>query len=167
MTIIPLVSALAPLAALFANAVFHVFFSRVGKLRRNALPLGAFLGLVILACLDLGAGGNPERILTDGAIYVLFSYCYYHFNNLGETARRVRILRELSNAPIGLTSAELLACYNAGEVLDRRLRRLEESGQLARKGAVYVVAGGAFLPAIAGAMHFLKRLLFRRTGRRT
>ena len=63
-------------------------------------------------------------------IYCSLGYCYFHFINLGITARRIRILRELYTSPGGLTLSELLQRYNAGNMITARLERLLNSGQI-------------------------------------
>ena len=63
-------------------------------------------------------------------IYGSLGYCYFHFINLGITARRIRILRELYASPGGLTLGELLQRYNAGHMITVRLERLLNSGQI-------------------------------------
>jgi hypothetical protein len=97
------------------------------------------------------------------AAYVAFAYCYViGFFNIGESARRIRLLIELSGAgPRGLTVPEILAVYNARMVLDARLYRLSVSGQIAERDGRYVLARRAMLRA-AKALVLLKILLLRR-----
>lgn len=62
--------------------------------------------------------------------YFSLCYCYFNFVNLSETARRVRILRELYDFPEGLSLQQLLLRYNAKEIIERRIDRLLHSGQI-------------------------------------
>lgn len=78
-----------------------------------------------------GAGHNAiSYIITNIIIYGALGYCYFHFINLGITARRIRILRELYASEGGLTLNELLKQYNAGNMISKRLDRLLGSGQI-------------------------------------
>jgi len=69
--------------------------------------------------------------------YVSLGYCYIHFVNLGETARRIRLLRELDEAPQGLSLEQLLQRYNAREIVDRRVERLLTNKQIRLEGGRY------------------------------
>lgn len=62
--------------------------------------------------------------------YFSLCYCYFNFVNLSETARRARILRELYDFPEGLSLQELLLRYNAKEIIERRIARLLNNGQI-------------------------------------
>ncbi len=83
-----------------------------------------------------------DYIITAGAtliIYVSLGYCYFHFVNLGETARRVRILRELADSKEGLSLEGILERYNAEEIVRRRLGRLSDKVQIIyRNGRYYI-----------------------------
>lgn len=70
------------------------------------------------------------NLITEIIIYAALSYCYFVFINLGETARRIRILREVFDAPEGLSLEEILRRYNAKEIIERRLQRLLANGQI-------------------------------------
>jgi hypothetical protein len=75
------------------------------------------------------------NIITYGAL----GYGYFHFVNLGETARRIRLLRELYDSEGGLSISDLLARYNSREVLNRRMDRLTVTRQVFRRnGRLYI-----------------------------
>jgi len=78
-------------------------------------------------------------LVTNCIIYALLGYCYFHFINLGETARRIRILRELCDSEKGLSLEELLERYNAKDMIDMRLRRLLDNGQIIYKDGRYFI----------------------------
>lgn len=122
-----------PLLGLFFNACCFVvgyrFVVRRGLLK--ALVLGFAAGAAVL----FAAGGSIE----DFFVYAMLSYGYFHFVNLGESARRVRLLREMEAAGAGLTAGEVFKRYNAREILDRRLERLLGSGQVKeRDGRLFI-----------------------------
>jgi hypothetical protein len=95
--------------------------------------------------------------------YICLGYCYFHFINLGETARRIRILRELYDARDGLTTKELLERYNAREILQRRLTRLLHNGQLIRKNDAYYIGSPCML-LMAQVLVFFKFILLGKKG---
>lgn len=81
------------------------------------------------------------------ALYGLLSFNYViGWFNLGETARRIRLLRELARAPRRMMTAdEVLRVYNADMIVTARLGRLVHSGQLRLDGERYRLNGRFFL----------------------
>ena len=79
------------------------------------------------------------NLITEIIIYTALSYCYFVFINLGETARRIRILREVFDEPEGLSLEEILRRYNAKEIIERRLQRLLANGQIIAKEDKYYI----------------------------
>lgn len=164
------VSALAAPAALALNVAVQVgafrAMPRVGLLRSEVVGFAA--GLAGLVCVHAGvrlaagsaaevAGPLAANLVTYGAL----GYCYFHFGNLGETARRVRIVREIYEAgERGLTMEEILRCYDAREIFDRRLARLTGAGQIVLRDGHYRIASPV-LTLMARGVLFLKVLLLR------
>jgi hypothetical protein len=140
---------LAMLAAACGGYVaVHIFCFRI--IPAAGLYLSQLVGFVAgLAVLAAGswyfAGLSVGRWLAELCIYLCFGYCFFHFNNMGETARRVRLAIELHRAPQGLTRAELLVRYGAREIIDRRLARLLESGQIRERQSHYVLGNRSVL----------------------
>jgi hypothetical protein len=90
-------------------------------------------GLSVLSAEIYLSGGGIDylpMIIANIIIYGSLGYCYFHFINLGITARRIRVLRELYAAGGGLSLNELLKRYNAGDMISKRLDRLLGSGQI-------------------------------------
>lgn len=157
-----------PVACLVINILSQVLcvrcFSKIGLLKSVFIGfvLG-FLGLVLsMAFFYPEISLSIEERLADFAVqaitYAAFGYCYFHFLNLGETARRIRILRELSESNGGLTREQLLERYNAGEIIERRLTRLLGNGQILRKSDAYYI-GSPVVLLMAKALVFLKFIL--------
>jgi len=96
--------------------------------------------------------------VADLGMYVCFAYIYFHWNNMGETGRRVRLLIELANAPAGLTRPQLLARYSAKEIVDRRIGRLLESSQVVASGSRLMLRNPSVL-AMTRMIGLLKRIL--------
>jgi len=103
-----------------------------GRLFKSQMA-GALIGGLALAVL-LGTGpqgyASTDIITADVLLYASFCYVYFHWNNMGETARRIRMLRELAAAPEGLTFDDMVSRYSAREILERRLERLSAAGQI-------------------------------------
>jgi hypothetical protein len=95
--------------------------------------------------------------------YVAMAYGYFHFVNLGETARRVRIIRELWESPDGLSVNELLRRYNASEILRIRLQRMINNGQLKERDGRYYI-GNPIMLYMAKAMVMMKIVLLGKRG---
>lgn len=164
------VIALAAPAALAVNVAVQVAVfraaPRAGLLRSEVIGFAAGLAGLILAHAGarFAAGSAAEvvgpfaaNIVTYGAL----GYCYFHFGNLGETARRVRIVREIFEAGEGgLTMAEILRRYDAREIFDRRLARLAGTGQIVLRDGRYRIASPV-LTLMARGVLFLKVLLLR------
>ena len=85
------------------------------------------------------------RTIANLIIYSALGYCYFHFINLGETARRIRILREVYEAPEGLSQEEILERYNAKHIVDMRLRRLLVNGQIVERQGRYCIGNPVML----------------------
>ena len=142
--------ALAPLLGLAAGVVLHILLSRaLPRLPRlHGLAASTLGGLLVVAALSLGgsgeAGPDPDRAGTALAhllTYLLLTYAYViGFFNLGESARRIRLVIELYQAgPRGLTLSEVLAAYNARTIVELRLGRMRTGGQVVERNGRYVL----------------------------
>lgn len=118
-----------------------------GKLFRSQIA-GTLIGGLALA---VGLSASPgSRMSGDAAtagclLYLAFCYVYFHWNNMGETARRIRMLRELAAAPAGLSFDEMVARYSAREILERRLERLRGAAQITEINGRLVLTSRAVL----------------------
>jgi hypothetical protein len=134
------VKILVPVSCFTLNVVLQVlclrFFSGIGLLR--SIYIGFSLGLLLLSYLGLctffyfniSLLAYQGLFLTSLVTYTALGYSYFHFLNLGETARRIRILRELYDAKEGLSYAQLLQRYNTRMIIDVRMKRLIDSHQI-------------------------------------
>jgi hypothetical protein len=166
---------LAPMIGLAVCFVAHVAVSR----RAPALPhqhgllvsvaAGAAVVVALLAPVvrdDLtrvSAADAVGALVAALAAYVLLAYCYViGFFNIGESARRIRLLIELEAAGTrGLTVPEVLTAYNARMIVDARLERLLSGGQIAEVNGRYVLRSRVMLWA-AKALVVVKIVLLRR-----
>jgi hypothetical protein len=126
----------------------------LGLLR--SVYLGFFLGLLGV----IASGAHTTAIFFSNLIiYCLLGYNYFHFINLGETARRVRILLEIHNSPEGLSEEEILSKYNSGGVLSLRLARLLRNAQLIYAQDKYFIGRPTVL-LFSGIIGLLRKIIF-------
>jgi hypothetical protein len=97
-------------------------------------------------------------LIADLFAYISLSYCYFHFINLGETARRIRIMRELYDSPEGLSIDGLSERYNAKMIIEYRLSRLISNGQLVVRENRYYI-GSPIVLLISKIILAMKKLL--------
>lgn len=144
-----IIHVLNPIIALIFNVLFQVLGFRyviISSLLKS-LFLGCFFGFIVLISLEfciflVGVNSGKDSLylaMVNVITYSALSYCYFHFVNLGETARRIRIVRELYKAKNGLSMKELLSIYNAREMVEMRISRLLNSGQIICKNNKYYV----------------------------
>jgi hypothetical protein len=152
--------------ALFINVITQILCLRyaVNGLLKSIF-LGFTFGLLGLLTVQLYIASQDIEflpgIMVNIVIYSLFGYCYFHFINLGETARRVRLLRELHESNGGLTLEEILKRYNAEAMVELRLQRLISSGQIILKdGRLHV--GKPVLSFISKIIILMKLILLGR-----
>jgi len=159
MTLATLLLALTPPIALGACIVAHVILSRTlpGLSRPRGIVLS--VGAAAVAVVGLALFGPAERLAVGvGPLelavvwlltYVLLAYCYViGFFNLGESARRIRLLIDLHLAGRrGLTLDEILSTYNARMIVDVRLQRMVSGGQVRERDGAYFTASRVMLTA--------------------
>ena len=165
LSILRLVHVICPLLGLLINAISQVLLCRYARgfgLLRSILS-GFGYGLIMVISIEIAyycatpvsiallMGQLCVYIITYGAL----SYCYFHFVNLGETARRVRILRELHDSKDGLSMEEILNRYNANDIIEKRISRLLSNGQIVLKEGKYF-AGNSTVLLMNRAMILMK-----------
>lgn len=159
----------APLIGLTVNVLAQMLTFRIrpgfGLLRSEYLGFAiGLLGVLLLngtKLLTAQPVNWPELVgitVLTGITYGALGYGYFHFVNLGETARRIRLLRELYEAGGGLGHQQLLARYSAKEIVDKRLRRLLGTGQIVCREQSYFI-GSPVMVMIARLMISLKIIL--------
>lgn len=117
----------------------------------TAVLVGAVPTAYLVGTLALPAPAvlvrTPVAATYVAVVYACLAYAYFHLFNMSETARRIRILREL-HAAGALTAAEISRLYSGAAVLDVRFDRLVATGQLKARGGRFVRAGrGLYLAA--------------------
>ncbi|MBF0274124.1 MAG: hypothetical protein HQK84_02715 [Nitrospinae bacterium] len=159
--------ALIPVLGLLINVASHIAINRLGLLSQLksifvCFGIGAIAVLLMVFLLSLSCIGIellPQLILNEIS-YGALGYGYFHFVNLGETARRIRIIREIfDSGEKGMSEEEILAIYNAKTIVNVRLNRLLNNGQIILKEGKYFVHGTPLMNIISSIMLFLKVLL--------
>lgn len=153
----------APLLSFMFNIVCQVSYCRYK--RKSSLLVSIFFGFFVgLLSLFFIEGYSLRHLsVLDGLGYTLVNtitysalgYGYFHFLNLGETARRIRLLIELADACEGLSLPELLKRYSHEEIVEKRLRRLLKSSQIISKDNRYYI-GKPFMLIASKMILFLK-----------
>ncbi len=146
---------LIPVLGLMINVIVQVicsrFIQRLGLLK--TVFLGFFVGmlsvLIIEFCIFFATSAHfTDFFMMFAANFITYAslgYCYFHFINLGETARRIRILREIYDSKDGLSMEEILQRYNSKEIVDKRLSRLINNGQVLYKNERYYISSPIML----------------------
>lgn len=163
--------ALVPVICLLINVIAQVLCFRYLLKRRllNSVYAGFISGLagfVIYKFYCFSRSGIALKefasiAAANLAAYCALGYCYFHFINLGETARRIRIIQELYGAPEGLTETEILKRYNASEIVEKRVNRLINNGQIVFDQGKYRIGRKSML-FMAKAIITLKIITFGR-----
>jgi hypothetical protein len=164
---------LSPLFGLLTNVIVQL--SRCRYAKKGGLLGSVFEGFVSGYAVMLAIEGayclsaKPDLVECVGQItlstitYVALGYGYFHFINLGETARRVRILRELWESQDGLSVDELLMRYNASEIFGIRLQRMISNEQIQLRNGRYYI-GKPVMLYMAKAIVMMKLILLKRRG---
>lgn len=153
-------AALLPLLGLLVNALAVVALARRGVSLLRSVYGGFTLGAVFVLASDLQAGAQAAKYAADGLIFCALGYGFFHFLNMGETARRIRLLLELRENG-AQTEAELLGRYSAADIVDARMGRLLRNGQVRLVDGRYVVGAPAVL-FMERALTIMKRIFLGR-----
>ena len=130
-----------PLFGLALNVILQILSYRVVShltlLRSVFLGFGVGFGLVVAWEISRHSQGYYDRmgdfwaiLAVNGITYAGLGYCYFSVIGLGETARRIRLLKDLHATPEGLSQGAILAQYSAKDIVDMRLDRLVHNGQV-------------------------------------
>lgn len=156
---------LIPILSICFNIIFQILFCKF-LIKRGLLKtvyLGFICGLTVFviceffAYLSYAADWIP-LFLVNLVIYGCLGFVFFTFINMGETARRIRLLRELYEAPDGLTQEQIINRYNSKEIIDIRLKRLLTNGQVALRDDSYFI-GNPMMLFFSGLIVFMKLLI--------
>jgi hypothetical protein len=136
----------SPVWILLSHVVLARVFTRPApQLVAIAAALAGALPTVLLieALAIPGPPALPRMPLAAtyvAVVYACIAYSYFHLFNMSETARRIRILREL-HAAGSLSAEEISRLYSNASVLATRFDRLLATGQLRMRDGRFVAAG--------------------------
>ena len=162
---------LTPIAAL---AVMVVVQAIILRLRRGgqffgSVVIGFVAGLLVVLALQvvllLGFSRNLDRwvlaIVANPAIYVMLSYCFFNFINLGHASIRIRIFKECDDRGGFIAHDELRAVYDDEPIKEARLQRLLEGGDVVCEGGRWKLVNPRLVP-VAKMVFALKKFVLRR-----
>ncbi len=109
------------------------------------LALVAVAGAAYLLGGPRAAGDALSSAAVNVVTYGVLSFGYFHFINLGETARRIRIIREIDAAGRPLAREEILERYSAQAIVNVRINRLLSAGQITLRDGRYYLASPTVL----------------------
>ena len=129
-----------------------------------AFNLAVLAGTWLIAQLEARDAAQTMYMLVFAfLVFNGIAYAYFHFFNMGETARRVRMLLQIRRAgPAGLRVQELERQYSQKDMIEARLDRLVRMNQLSlAPDGRYRVVGNTLLWA-GRIMGLWRRLVLRR-----
>lgn len=158
-----LLQVISPVLGLLSNCLFQIttkrLFPSISLMR--SVHVGFLAGVAFLMIFELFVIKETFYLLLTSSlmIYIAESFCYFNLITLCITARRVRILRELyEKGQEGLTLPELLSRYNANDMVQIRVKRLMDSGQVIFKQDKFYVGNPTVL-VMAKILTLMKILL--------
>ena len=158
---------LAPVAALAVNVITQVLAVRLWRGRHflRAVALAFVVGAVALLAAEALFPVASERreawmigLFVNLPLYAALSYCYFTFANLGQSSIRIRIYDEIEQQPGGISAAQIAQEYNEAALMESRLQRLLESGDLVLREGRYFLGRKRLVP-IASVIMATKRLV--------
>lgn len=160
---VSLLHLLTPLSCFIINILSQFFFIWIlsfGLLKSELFGfiIGFLLVLMMGTQTDSSVQDVHAIVATKLIIYTSLSYCYFHFVNLAITARRIRLIRELYSFEDGLTMGEILRQYNARDMIENRIKRLIDSGQIVFRNGRYFI-GKPVILLISEIIIIMKRSL--------
>jgi hypothetical protein len=162
----------SPVLGLMVNVISQIIMTRYVKKfgLLTSVILGFLVGLAIVFTIEIAHTLTSNSPISEviGALalntitYGALGYCYFHFVNLGETARRVRIVRELLDSKDGLSMSEIFEHYDASEIIRVRLQRLLKNKQITLRNDRYFITKSMLL-YITKIIIMMKIALLRKT----
>jgi hypothetical protein len=136
----------APICVI-VNISIQICYARCkdGKSYLKSVAVGFITGILLLTAVELYLIFLQDADFLNGVflsltnliIYFLISLGYFSFINVAVSAIRVRILSELSENPVGMMENEIYDLYNSEEIVDKRLGKLCNGGQISFDGKKY------------------------------
>ncbi len=158
---------------LFTVIVAHAVLSRLVAKRGGPRSPQLFLvkiiilmhAALVLGLIGMGFGrGYPSGEIALGVIYASvvyygIAYSYFHWFNMSETSRRVRIMMEIRERG-GMPEKELEELYRPEQMIAVRLDRLIRAGQIERGPDGRYRIKGMFLLRVARIIQLWRKLCY-------
>ena len=158
-----------PLFGASANVLFQIVLSRLfARGHLLSVIVAAFaIGCVLTVSIAVWAlAGEQLPLMEAGAlflcvtiIYIASGFILFAIVNLGETSLRIRMLSRLMDKPFGLTKDKLIADYNDSTMINVRLHRLKDHGQVRFVNGIYYAKPSLLFLAVR-AVRLLKVILY-------
>ncbi len=149
--------------------IIHIILARTVKSSQQliagyAMVVGYLPLICALVVIHRSFNGEISFVIAfiySVIIYSCLGYTYFHFYNMSETSRRIRLLYEVKRAG-HLEQRSIKELYNADDIIRLRLSRLVELKQLVREddGCYRIVNRILYYSAIV-VFGFQKLLGFR------
>lgn len=172
-----LVILMLPIAGLAINVTLQVLLLRIRQGRNFMGTIAAGFGTGGLATLVVypllawhlaGTASFPplaelmlEWLLLIAPAYAGLGYGYANFANLGNSSIRIRIYDQLSRVPDGIPVEAIRAQYSEAGILQARLQRLSEGGDLENVNGLWRVKARRFV-ILGGIIFAAKRMVLGR-----
>ena len=139
------------LSPLILMAAHIVFLRTIKALSLNisnqkSLILCALLLNLPLLTIIFFINKTPSSLIYAFLVYNSLAYSYFHFFNMSETARRIKILLEIKQKDF-IVYNDLTTDYKPDFIVKTRLKRLAELGQIKQNADSYTISGKVLLLA--------------------
>ena len=161
----------SPIVALAVMVVVQAIVLRLrqGEQFFGSVVVGFLAGLLTVLALQVVLlvvfPRNPDRwvlaLVANPAIFVMLSYCFFNFINLGHASIRIRIFKECDDRGGFITHDELRAVYDDERIKEARLQRLLEGGDVVRENGRWKLVNPRLVP-VAKMVFGLKKFVLRR-----
>ena len=161
----------SPIVALAVMVVVQAIVLRLrqGEQFFGSVVVGFLAGLLAVLALQVVLlvvfPRNPDRWMlalgANPAIFVMLSYCFFNFINLGHASIRIRIFKECDDRGGFITHDELRAVYDDELIKEARLQRLLEGGDVVRENGRWKLVNPRLVP-VAKMVFGLKKFVLRR-----
>ena len=161
----------SPIVALAVMVVVQAIVLRLrqGEQFFGSVVVGFLAGLLTVLALQVVLlvvfSRNPDRwvlaLAANPAIFVMLSYCFFNFINLGHASIRIRIFKECDERGGFITHDELRAVYDDELIKEARLQRLVEGGDVVRENGRWRLVNPRLVP-VAKMVFGLKKFVLRR-----
>lgn len=161
--------AMLPLCGLATQILIHVLLSRVlpehspWRLQFIGFCLGLLLTIFLVILIvnenDMSTSTLISTLIIDIGTVVSLGFCYFTFVNLNYTSLRIRLLREFVMHGGKLNLADILQEYSTDAILNTRLVRLLNAGELQFDGKYYYLGTQSRFRMIGSLLEWFKCLL--------